>query len=376
MSNHQHLSIIVDKLFSYKADNYIFIYTPPKVGSTTLVSSLRLSLGVGFSVIHIHDETMLQVLTGITNVSINDIIRYLANIGKTVYVIDVYRTPIERKMSEFFEKISPYHFNNSEENINKYSIKRVTERFNNVFPHLEDGDHYVDKYNIPGPTQFDFNKKYLVQRVNNVTYVKLRLCDSSMWGVFLSTILGSEIAIVSDYQSSQKTIGDLYARFKNEYLIPSNFLETIRNCKQMRLYYSEEERKQYLDMWATKTCEPITPYTPEEYKFYINLCLENQYINDIHVEHYIDNGCVCKLCSSKRSAMFLKAKRGEKIDRIVHIDVVNERTQNINNKINEINEINRTIYAKNKMAQAKNKTICAKNNSKFVAKQFNINLYQ
>jgi hypothetical protein len=70
--------------------------------------------------------------------------------------------------------------------------------------------------------------------------------------------------------------------------------------------------------------------------------------------------------------MFLKAKRGEKIDRIVHIDVVNERTQNINNKINEINEINRTIYAKNKMAQAKNKTICAKNNSKFVAKQFNM----
>jgi hypothetical protein len=245
-----------------------------------------------------------------------------------------------------------------------------------VFPHLENGDHYVDKYNIPVRAQFDFDKKYLVQKVNNVTYVKLRLCDSSMWGVFLSTILGSDIAIVSDYQSSQKTIGDLYARFKNEYLIPSNFLDTVRTCKQMRLYYSEEERKQYLDIWAAKTCGPITPYTPEEYKFYINLCLENQYINDIHVEHYIDNGCICKLCSSKRSAMFLKAKRGEKIDRIVHIDVVNERTQNINNKINEINEINRTIYAKNKMAQAKNKTICAKNNSKFVAKQFNINLYQ
>jgi hypothetical protein len=376
MSNHQHLSTIVDKLFSYKTDKYIFIYTPPKVGSTTLVSSLRLSLGAGFSVIHIHDETMLHVLTGITNVSINDIIKYLANIGKTVYVIDVYRTPIERKMSEFFEKISPYHFNNSEENINKYSIKRVTERFNKVFPHLENGDHYVDKYNIPVRAQFDFDKKYLVQKVNNVTYVKLRLCDSSMWGVFLSVIFGSEVAIVSDYQSSQKTIGDLYARFKNEYLIPVNFMDTIRNCNQMRLYYSEEERKQYLDMWAAKTCGPTIPYTPEEYKFYINLCLENQYINDIHVEHYIDNGCSCRLCSSKRGAMFLKAKRGENIDRIVHTELINERTQNINNKINEINEINRTIYAKNKMAQAKNKTICAKNNSKFVAKQFNINLYQ
>jgi len=369
MSNHQQISEIVDKLFSYKSDNYIFIYTPPKVGSTTLVSSLRLSLGAGFSVIHIHDETMLQVLTGITNVSINDIIKYLANIGKTVYVIDVYRTPIERKMSEFFEKISPYHFNNSEENINKYSIKRVTERFNKVFPHLENGDHYVDKYNLPNPAQFDFNKKYLVQKVNNVVYVKLRLCDSAMWGGFLSTIFGSEIVIVTDYQSSQKTIGDLYARFKNEYQLPVNFLETIRNCNQMRLYYSEEERKQYLNMWAAKTCCPITPYNPEEYKFYINLCLENQYINDIHVEHYIDNGCSCRLCSSKRGAMFFKAKRGENIDRIVHTEVLNERNQNINNKINRINEINKTIHAKNK-------TACARNNGKFIPKQFNIKLYQ
>ena len=161
MSNQQQLSAIVDKLFNYKTDNYIFIYTPPKVGSTTLVSSLRLSLGAGFSVIHIHDETMLQVLTGITNVSINDIIKYLSDSGKTVYVIDVYRTPIERKMSEFFEKISPYHFNNSEENINKYSIKRVTERFNKLFPHLENGDHYMDKYNLPNPEPFDFKKKFL-----------------------------------------------------------------------------------------------------------------------------------------------------------------------------------------------------------------------
>ena len=376
MSNQQQLSAIVDKLFNYKTDNYIFIYTPPKVGSTTLVSSLRLSLGAGFSVIHIHDETMLQVLTGITNVSINDIIKYLSDSGKTVYVIDVYRTLIERKMSEFFEKISPYHFNNSEENINKYSIKRVTERFNKLFPHLENGDHYMDKYNLPNPEPFDFKKKFLVQKVNNAFYVKLRLCDSLMWGVFLSTIFGSEIVIVSDYQSSQKTIGDLYARFKNEYALPSNFLETIRNCNQMRLYYSEEERKQYIDMWAMKTCGPITPYTPEEYKFYINLCLENQYINDIHAEHYIDNGCFCKLCSSKLSSLFLKAKHGEKIDRIVHTEVINERNQIINNKINEINEINKTIYAKNKMTHAKNKTICAKNNAKFIPKQFNINLYQ
>lgn len=87
----------VNKLFNTTTDNYIFVYTPPKVGSTTLVTSLRVSLNKSYNTIHIHDEVMLSVLTGINNVRINDIINYLARKGKNVYVIDVYRTPVERK---------------------------------------------------------------------------------------------------------------------------------------------------------------------------------------------------------------------------------------------------------------------------------------
>ena len=71
-----------DKIFSsllkdtetYK--NIIFIYTPPKVGSTTLVSSIRISASHKFSIIHIHDEIMLNFFTGINSVTINEIIQY------------------------------------------------------------------------------------------------------------------------------------------------------------------------------------------------------------------------------------------------------------------------------------------------------------
>ena len=77
---------IINKLFPNidNFNNFIFIYTPPKVGSTTIVSSLRISLGNEYSIIHIHDEIMLNVLTGINNVSINEIIDYLTNINKNV----------------------------------------------------------------------------------------------------------------------------------------------------------------------------------------------------------------------------------------------------------------------------------------------------
>ena len=91
----------------------IFIYSYPKVGSTSLVTSLRVFASHLYNVIHIHDEDMLKKLCNIKNITINDLIIYNKYIGKEVYVIDVYRSPIERKMSTFFEKIDTLHFNNN-----------------------------------------------------------------------------------------------------------------------------------------------------------------------------------------------------------------------------------------------------------------------
>jgi len=324
----------VNKLFTSNSHNYIFVYTPPKVGSTTIVSSLRISLGKSYNIIHIHDEVMLSVLTGINGITINDIINYLSSIGENVFVIDVYRTPIERKISEFFQKITQYHFNNSVENINTYNINRIFDRFNKLFPHLENGDHYVDKYNILEPIQFDFNKKYTVQQINGISYIKLRLCDSSLWANILSTIFKTNIILISDYTTDKMEIGKMYTKFKDEYKIPFNFLEEIKNNKYLKIYYNEEERNSYLSYWEKKVCEQIIPYSDNEFKFYINLCLENQYINDIEINHYIDNGCFCKYCTIKRRDIYFKAKNGQThFEKIIHQEVINEEKQKTSKKI-------------------------------------------
>ena len=338
-------------------NNIIFIYTPPKVGSTSLVSSIRISASHKFSIIHIHDEIMLNFFTGINSITINEIIQYNSYIGKNVYVIDVYRTPIERKFSEFFEKISPYHFNNSEENINKYSIKRVTDRFNKIFPYLAVGDHYIDKYSIPIPKSFDNTNKFLNIKYNNVNYIKLRLKDSDKWGKILSEILCTEIIIVNDYETNNKIIGSLYSIFKKEYKLPSNYLEIIKNDKYLMFYYSEEERTNYLNLWKNKLSQPFISYTESEYLFYVNLNLENQFYNDLQLEHYIDNGCLCKGCSIKRSKFLEKAKKGIPIkEKIIHNKIVNEIIDNKNKTIIKINNIN---VNKNKLKKTMN-TISSK----------------
>jgi len=317
------ISNSINKLFNTTTNNYIFVYTPPKVGSTTLVTSLRVSLGRSYNTIHIHDETMLSVLTGINDVKINDIIRFLSNQGKNIYVIDVYRTPLERKMSEFFEKISAYHFNNTSENISKYSIKRISDRFNKLFPHIENGDHYFNNYNISEPIPFDFKKKYTIQVINNIKYIKLRLCDSNLWANILSNIFQSDIVIIHDYKTEDKDIGKLYNIFKTEYKIPLNFIELIKNDKYFNFYYNELERNNYLTNLYSRSTYEFIPYNNFEFNFYMNLCLENQYINDIDIDHYIDNGCFCTYCTDKRRDIYFRAKAGEKkFDKIIHIEVI------------------------------------------------------
>ena len=72
---------INDDLTVEKNRKLIFVYCPPKVGSTTLVSSLRLCASNNSTVLHLHNEIMLKVLYNITDVTINEIINYNKQLG-------------------------------------------------------------------------------------------------------------------------------------------------------------------------------------------------------------------------------------------------------------------------------------------------------
>jgi len=299
-------------LSSDKIKNIVFVYTPPKVGSTTLVSSIRLSASYKFSVVHLHDEDMLFVLTGLTNITINEIIKYNKYIGRNVYVIDVYREPLERKMSEFFDKLASFHFNNTAEKINKYNVNRLMTRFNNIFSRISNGDHYIDKMTeVIKPNEFDFEKKYLIQKVFDISYIKLRLRDSADWGRILSEILGAEITIINDYETDKTPLKDLYQRFKAVYKIPSNYITQIENCVYFKYYLSHDEQVAYISKLRAKETAPVVGYSHSEYKIYLNICLENQWNTSVDTNHYLDEGCTCRACCKQRRIIVVKARRGE-----------------------------------------------------------------
>jgi hypothetical protein len=306
-----------------KNKNLIFVYCPPKVGSTSLVTSFRLCALNKYTIFHIHDELMLKVLCGIENVTINEIINYNKSLGKNVYVIDIYRSPIERKMSEYFEKLCDLHFNNKPEEVKNYNLHRITKRFNEIFNHIGTGDHYIDKYDIPIIESFDAKRKYQMQSINNITYIKLRLKDSLQWSSILSKILNRKIYIIRDYETENKEIGDLYKKFKSEYKLPLNLYESIVKDDYLAFYYTEEEREEYLKEWLKRVCDKCETWSTKEYDFYKRISIENLTQNDIQKHHYIDLGCTCKYCSTKRLEIIEKVKRGEEItEKIIHEELV------------------------------------------------------
>lgn len=312
---------ILNKLCKTNVNNFIFVYTAPKVGSTSLVTSLKISLGNLYNIIHIHNEMTIYMLTGILDVTVNEIIKYLSSIGKRVLVIDVYRTPIEKKISIYFEKLAIFHFNTSEENIKKYPIEKIVNRFNKLFPYIETEDYYFEKYELKKRKMFDFEKKYTIQKEQNVYYIKLRLCDSNIWGNILSNILNLDVVIIPDYETEKKQIGELYKKFKEVYKIPSNYLQNIECDTYLNYYYNSQEKTEYINKWKNKSLDTQIEksYTNEEYEVYMNISQENMQQEEIQKGHYIDNGCFCARCNIKRKEIYLKAKKGEIIvDKIKH----------------------------------------------------------
>lgn len=292
--------LIKDNSQEERYNNLIFLYCPPKVGSTSLVTSLRVFACEKFHIMHLHNDKILKYLYNV-DVTINDIIQYNSSLGKNIYVIDIYRFPIEHKISIFFEKLEKYHFNNSVENIENYPIEKLIRRFNMIFPHLGNSDYFRNEYSITYPEKFDLEKKYSIVKKGNIQYIKLRLLDSSThWSNALKEILNIDVKIIRDYETSEKSIKHVFKKFIENYKIPENLLELIKEDSSFYYYNTIEEVESYLNNWGQLTSTAVVPYTKEEYILYDTISLENKYMNELQNDHYLDCGCLCERCKEKR----------------------------------------------------------------------------
>ena len=357
-------------------NNIIFVYSLPKVGSTSLVSSLILFSFNRYVIIHIHDEIMLKTLYGIENITIREIIEYNAYLQRNVFVIDIYRSPVEHRISEFFENIHTFHFNTSAENVNEMSIEKLSVRFNSIFPHIVDGDIFLDAFDfenyffthfsilntdklvtdvslqdingVLNEKRFDFENKYFFLERDGIKFLKLRLKDIDFWRPIIFYFIGIDCVLTNDYSTDSKSVSKAFNTFKENYRIPVNLLELfIENNRYLSFYYSCDERREYLELWRRKSCVDIViPFTKSEYELYNKISVENQTVVVVDRNHYLYNGCLCQGCLIKRNELIAKLMRGETTGcaKITHEDASIELRDIKNNfKLKRVEKINELI---------------------------------
>lgn len=307
---------------SERNNQWIFVYCAPKVGSTSLVSSLKLFACEKYTVFHAHDDNPLHTLTNIDTITMLEFIHYSATEGKKVVVFDIYRTPLERKMSEYFEYICDLHFNVNETTLKAIPLSILMDRFNQVFRHIGNEDYFQQRYQVDSliPAHFDGEKGWMEVEKDKVTFIKLRLQDSHRWESILGTILNIPIKIVKDYETEKKEIGDLYKQFKREYKIPLNYLEDIQKDPSFDFYHNEAERKLYMAKTTLMVDEPYYhEFTESQYQEYLKKQTTESKGLCIIWGHYKDEGCLCLVCKAKREIVKTRIMNGQELRKQDHV---------------------------------------------------------
>ena len=132
----------------------IFVYCGGKCGSLTLHNTF---LNNNYRTIHLHSNSYYKEVLN-NKEDIYKIIDLSSKHKEKIYIIDSYRTPIERKISSFFQNIKLYL-----PNYKIISIEELIKFFNkNLLYNIEEY-HSINEvllhYNIPLWENFDFLKR-------------------------------------------------------------------------------------------------------------------------------------------------------------------------------------------------------------------------
>jgi len=229
----------------------VFVFCGGKCGGTTISETFNRN---GYNSIHLHDfncNGFNNPNTDITN--IYDILENSCKKYKNVLIIDSYRTPIERKISSFFECINTHL-----PNYKNLSIKEIIDFFNNQLLNKIENYHSINNilnyFNISLFKNFDFKKGYNLHKHNNMIFIKILFKDIKNWDKILSEIVKKNILIYPKNLTSNKEINEIYEEFKKNYRVPKSYIENeLSKDSEFEIYNTQKEQDEYIKKWLEKS---------------------------------------------------------------------------------------------------------------------------
>lgn len=227
----------------------VFIYSIGKTGSTTLHETM---IKNGYQSLHVHGNEHYQLYI-IKNEShtLFDLIKYSIKHQKKIYIIDVYRNPIERKISSFFHNFNHWLPHNVPLTLND-TIDIFNKTIKDNIKEASPFHDCCDEFNIPIPDAFDFTNEYLRIDYNNVTLIKLRFSSINKWDTILSQLFEKPIKMYNTNLTENKRHYLAQKEFLRNYKPTQELLEEIRTDPYFRYFNTEQEQEEYLNKWKLK----------------------------------------------------------------------------------------------------------------------------
>jgi inorganic pyrophosphatase len=237
------------KLYKKCLDNRnyknVFVYCGGKCGSSTLFNSLNFK---HFKTIQLYSNFYYKKITK-QDKSIFNLIDDSCKFFNRVYIIDSYRTPIERKISSFFQNINKYLPNYEQMSINEINTFFKENLFNKIEEYHSINEVLLH-YNVPLFSKFNFESRYNIAIQDNKIFIKILFKDIDNWDSILSEIFEENIKINPKNVTKLKKIKILYEKFKLNFRVPKNYIDNVLiKDVEFKIYNSEEDQRKYIEYW-------------------------------------------------------------------------------------------------------------------------------
>lgn len=231
---------IVDDLFKDLPLFDVYIFCSGKSGGTTLCNSF---FQKNITTAHMHSgHGKAGYITNINTNFTYETIMY-SSLFKNIFIFDIYRTPIERQISSFFESyyLQYADINNTQELCNIFT--------NNYLFKIENYcsiEIILQYFGLPMFNNFNFEKKYNVIEKDNLTLVYLLFENFDKFPDIIKTITNYDIDICNLNCSWQKSYKNAYKEFKEIFTCPLKFLPKLLCDNYFNTFVDPQEKSTYL----------------------------------------------------------------------------------------------------------------------------------
>lgn len=272
----------VDKGLMSKKE--ILIYSPGKTGTASLSQSVADYLSpkadkrepVENLLLHSHNnQTVLDNIKSIdpdidhnylkSRFIIRDLVEYKRLKDEPLIIVSSFREPLACTISGVFENIHQQAFLKKTMAIDDFNHEKCTA----LVSHFVQYFHHPIEEIIPDffdQKRFDKDGKYLLVTREKLKILMVCLEHSDKWQEIFQTVLGfkgMEISVIN--RTIDKTIGQMYTKFKSNLLLPDVFIKKIYHgdpwARYLKWFYTNDEidrfYKQALDRYGQITNRTI-----------------------------------------------------------------------------------------------------------------------